>query len=87
MLSKIGEIFSAFKLSITIPTIYLDHWQRNKGTPHMRETADIVNFHIGKLATSEISPFLSGFCGDFVLGVEQLAGTVQSPLRTAKTSE
>lgn len=81
MLPKLGKIFSV--LSITLLTVYLD--QRNKYTE--RETADLMNFHIGQLAASEIAPFLRGFCGDFVRGVEQLAGSVQSPLRSAKTSE
>jgi hypothetical protein len=52
-----------------------------------RETADVVNFHIRQLQMSEIAPFLRGFCGDFVRGVDQMAGTIQSPRRSAKTSE
>ena len=83
MLPKIGEIPSASL--IIILTVYLD--QRNKNM--QRETVDVVNFHLGQLVMSEIAPFLRGFCGDFVRGVEQLAGLgmIQSPLRTAKTSE
>lgn len=36
---------------------------------------------------SEIAPLLKGFCGDFIRGVEQMAGTSHIPLRTAKTCE
>lgn len=64
---------------MTILTAYLLLDQRNGGT--QRELADIMNFRLGQLAVSEIAPFLNGFCGDFVRGVEQLAGT------TANTSE
>ena len=82
MLPKLDEIVSA--LSITVLTTYLD--QHNKYTQH-ETAADLVNFHIGQLAMSEIAPFLRGFCGDIAHRVEQLAGSIQSPLRTAKTSE
>jgi hypothetical protein len=82
-LPKLGESLSA--LLITILTVYFLLDQRNGDT--CRETADLVNFHITQLAMSEIAPLLKGFCGDFVQGVEQMAGTVQTPLRTANTSK
>ena len=85
MLPKLGEIVSTFKLSVTILTVYLDQCTKDIQC----ETADLINFHMGQLAMLEIAPFLRGFCGDFVHGVEQLAGTIlsQSPSKTAKTSE
>ena len=46
-----------------------------------------MNFHLAKLTTSEMAPLLKGFCGDFVCGVEQMAGTSHTPLRTVKTCE
>lgn len=54
-----------------------------------RETDDLMNIRLGQLADSEIAPLFRGYCGDFVPGVEQMAGlgTFQSPLRTANTSE
>jgi hypothetical protein len=59
--------------------------QRNGDT--QRETEDLLNFHLRRLAMSEIAPFFKGFCGDSLPGVEQKAGGIQSPLRTANTSE
>ena len=70
-------------LSIKILTTHILLDQRNRDS--LRETADIVNFHITQLAMSETAPLLKGFCGDFVRGVEQLAGTIQIPLRAANT--
>lgn len=66
-------------------TIYFLLDQCN-GDTH-REMADLVKFHLAQLAISEIAPFLKGFCGDFVRGVDQMAGTIQTPLRTVNTSE
>jgi hypothetical protein len=65
--------------------MYLILEQRNGNT--QLETADLVNFHLGRLVMSEIAPFFNGFCGDFVPGVEQMAGSIQSPLKTANTSK
>ena len=83
ILPKLGEIVSTLSLKIQF-TVYLD--QQNID---MRSdlVVELVNFQIRQLARSEIAPFLKGVCGDFVKGVEQLAGTIQSPLKTAKTSE
>jgi hypothetical protein len=48
---------------------------------------DLMKFHLQQLVMSEVAPLLKGFCGDFIYGVEQMAGVIQTPLRTANTSE
>lgn len=68
---------------ILISYLHLD--QHNRVTQLERD--DLLNIRLGQLPESEIAPLFRGFCGDFVPGVEQMAGTFQSPLRTANTSE
>lgn len=38
-----------------------------------------------QLVTSEVAPFLGGFCGDFVAGVEQMACSHQYTAKSAST--
>ena len=47
------------------------------------ERADLVEFRVGQLAMCEIAPLFKDYCGDFVRGVEQMAGTIQTPSKTA----
>ena len=53
---------------ILISYLHLD--QRNRVT--QRERDDLLNIRLGQLPESEIAPLFSGFCGDFVPGVEQI---------------
>ena len=81
---KLGE--SLFRsITHTFFNYLIDH-NRDTGRSEMADS-DVVNFHLKQLTMSEIAPLLKGFCGDFVRGVEQMAGTSQIPLRTVKTCE
>lgn len=59
----------------------LDHLQQEA----RQEGADLVTLKLEQLVASEVAPFLGEFCGDFVAGVEQMAGLHQYVPKSAST--
>lgn len=47
------------------------------------ERADLVKFRVRQLAMYETAPLFKDYCSDFVRGVEQMAGAIQTPSKTA----
>ena len=87
-LHKLGESLFRSQYFFSFTHTFFDYLidQRN-GDTHREMDDGVVNFYLTQLSRSEIAPLFKGFCGDFVRGVEQMAGTSHIPLRAAKTCE
>ena len=42
------------------------------------DALELINLQLGQLVASEVAPYLKGYCGDFISGVEQMSSSRQS---------
>jgi hypothetical protein len=81
LLPKSESLFVLFSMNNNPPTI--DQLPGNGRYDAM----EVINLQLEQLVASDIAPYLKGFCGDFIPGVEQQSSSRQQFVKSSSAGE